>query len=176
GKEGSRQFCQQSLTVFRAEVADKLPYIGGRSNPYDLYLQQTGMALALYRVIKAWGGSLETAGELIYRGMMKVIAKYPRFFLRAYGRWSNSRLAYPRIRRGASKSKQRKFPEDWVYEFVEGNGQSFDYGIDMLECGILKFLEQQGAPELTPYLCAVDYITYHAMGIELQRDETLAAG
>ena len=44
----------------------------------------------------------------------------------------------------------------------------------MHECGIIKFLDAQGASELVPYLCSIDYITYHAMGIELQRSETLA--
>ena len=33
----------------------------------------------------------------------------------------------------------------------------------------MKYLQAEGAVELTPYLCAVDYITHHALGIELRR-------
>ncbi len=176
GWDEALQFRQDVVHLFNEQVLPTIPDIGGRKNIYNPYLQQTGMALALYRLVKTRGGTLETAGELIYRGMMMVIARYPRFFLHLYGRLSNSKLAYPRIRRGSLISKKRKYPLDWVYEFVEGDGQSFNYGIDMLECGILKYLDQQNALELAPYLCAVDYITFESMGIELQRKETLAAG
>jgi hypothetical protein len=44
----------------------------------------------------------------------------------------------------------------------------------MYECGIMKYLETQDALEFTPYLCAIDYITFFAMGIELRRTQTLA--
>ncbi|MCE5209106.1 MAG: L-2-amino-thiazoline-4-carboxylic acid hydrolase [Chloroflexi bacterium] len=176
GVEEKSMFQQHALTDFHDRIVPNIPFIGGRANPYTTYLEQTAMALALYHTVQEWGGGLEQAGELIYKGMLLVASKYPKPLLHIYGMWANSKFQYPRMRREARISQRREYAADWVYDFIEGEGQEFDYGIDMHECGILKFLTDQGAEELLPYLCAVDYITYHAMGIELQRNETLAVG
>jgi hypothetical protein len=174
GPDEALIFHQEALLLFTDQIVHTLSYIGA-SNPYGGFLAQTAMALALYRVIEKQGGTLEEAAELIYKGMLLLVAGMSKTFLHLYGRWTNSKLYYPRLRKQARTSHLRRYPEDWVYDFVEG-GQDFDYGIDMHECGILKYLVSQGAAELTPYLCAVDYITYHAMGVELRRSKTLAVG
>lgn len=59
---------------------------------------------------------------------------------------------------------------------VEGDGQTFDWGADYIECGIVKFIHSQGADELTPWLCRVDYATFGALGIGFKRTMTLAEG
>jgi len=61
-------------------------------------------------------------------------------------------------------------------EVVDGDGESFDYGLDVTECGALKFLQEQGAEELCAYICDVDYVMFEAMGVELRRTKTLAWG
>ena len=63
-----------------------------------------------------------------------------------------------------------------MLERVEGDGVAFDFGIDMMECGIVKFFDTQGADELVPYLCDVDYVMFEALGIGLRRTKTLAWG
>jgi len=176
GCETALKLRGQAMEVFQKEILPGLPYIGGQRNTFSVYLEQSSMALALYRAVQRHGSTLEEAGQIIHRGMILVMGRYPKGLFHLYGRWMNSRLRYGSMRKSARLSRLRKFPADWVYEFVEGEPGQFDYGLDMHECGILKFMAEQGAPELTPYLCAVDYITYHAMGVELQRTETLVAG
>lgn len=63
-----------------------------------------------------------------------------------------------------------------MFERIDGDGESFDFGIDMTECGIVKFLHAQGADELCPYLCDLDYVMFEAMGIGLRRTKTLGWG
>jgi hypothetical protein len=63
-----------------------------------------------------------------------------------------------------------------VFEHVEGDAETFDWGRDYIECGIVKFLHSQGADELTPCLCLTDYALFGALGIELKRTMTLAEG
>jgi hypothetical protein len=63
-----------------------------------------------------------------------------------------------------------------VFEYVEGDGTTFDWGRDYVECGIVKFLHSQEADELTPYLCQTDYALFDALGIKLKRTMTLATG
>lgn len=63
-----------------------------------------------------------------------------------------------------------------MFEFVEGDGETFDFGIDFTECAYQKFLHAQGADELTPYGCDCDYAIAEVMGYELRRTKTLAWG
>ena len=63
-----------------------------------------------------------------------------------------------------------------MFERIDGHGEAFEFGIDMTECGIVKFLHAEGADELCPYLCDIDYVSAEAMGIGLRRTKTLAWG
>jgi hypothetical protein len=58
--------------------------------------------------------------------------------------------------------------------YVEGDGASFDYGFDYLECGICKFFHTQKADEFAQYMCRLDYPYAEAMGSELIRTSTIA--
>jgi hypothetical protein len=60
--------------------------------------------------------------------------------------------------------------------YVEGDGQDFDYGIDYIECASCKFLHEQDAAELGPYVCAVDKVASEMLGWGLRRTMTLAEG
>ena len=57
---------------------------------------------------------------------------------------------------------------------VEGDGQDFDYGIYYIECASCKFLNEQDAPELAPYVCAVDKVASEMLGWGLRQTMTLA--
>ena len=96
--------------------------------------------------------------------------------MRLQGRRLLSRKFQDQRRHAAAISQQRRYPEDWVFEVVEGNGQGFAFGVDYTECGIVKYLAREGAPELAPYLCWIDYPQFAAMHLRLDRTETLAQG
>ena len=63
-----------------------------------------------------------------------------------------------------------------MFEVVEGDGRDFVFGVDYTECGVVKYLAREGAPELAPYLCWIDYPQFAAMHLRLDRTETLAQG
>ena len=46
----------------------------------------------------------------------------------------------------------------------------------MTQCALVNYLHAQGADELTPYLCDLDYVTFAALGVGLTRTKTLAWG
>jgi hypothetical protein len=81
-----------------------------------------------------------------------------------------------RLKEAAEKTQERRYPGDWVATFVEGDGEQFDYGLDVVECGICKFYRTQNAEELTPYMCLSDYILSDAFARGLVRYKTLAEG
>lgn len=153
----------------------QLPYVGGKQ-PFTQFIISTAWFLAMYRVLKAQGESLETIGRLIYEIDQAFLQAYPRFMRRFFGHMTFTRRYIQGLRKRAAESHQRRYPGDYVYTFVEGDGETFDHGVDYLECATCKFLQQQGALELGPHLCVADVLYSEMLGWGLIRTKTLAEG
>jgi len=166
---------RESLAEFETLIPE-LPYIGGKRNPLTGNLISSAGALAVYRVMQRHGKPIEETGELLYRLMETWIRRYPRLVRRLMGRYYLSRLSQRQSKKRSALSQQRRYPADWVRVHFDGDGQTFEWGMDYLECGIVKFLRSQGADELAPYLCLLDYALFGALGIGLTRTQTLANG
>lgn len=149
----------------------KTPYIGDDDNPMTHHLIRSTTSLALYKVMKAHGKTARETGKIIYDAVVEVIKQLP---------FSPSGPPPPEFiqkkKEEAKKSQERRYPGDWVWEFVEGDGREFDYGYDFYECGVQKYYQAQGANELLPYFCFLDFVTVRASGQVLMRTMTLAEG
>ena len=153
----------------------QLPYIGGKQ-PFTEFIVFTGMLLAIYRVNQAHDKTVEQTGELVFESGRAFLRMSPFFLTRLFGHMNFSRRYLNRLRKRASESHQREYPDGYVFDFIEGDGKTFDYGVDYLECASCKFLAKQGASELAPYLCPVDILYSDALGWGLMRTQTLAEG
>lgn len=179
----TERYGEETAARLRAEILDELrhlipqlPYIGGRRNINSGHLSFSAWALATYRVLVRHDGSLEDAAGLIRQVVRAEIERMPRSVRALYVSYRFSRLHQWKLERAARRSQDRRYPGDWVFERIDGDGETFDFGIDMTECGIVKFLHAQEADELCPYLCDVDYVMVEAMGYGLRRSKTLAWG
>jgi hypothetical protein len=175
-----KRFGEERAAGMRLEMRDEyrrlipdVPYIGGRRNMFADHLTMAPYALAIYRVVVGHGGSLVDTGELMHQIARVEFGRVPRV-LRPW----MARVAYRRrrLKAAARWSQARRYPEDFVFEFVEGDGETFDFGIDFTECAYQKYLHAHGADELTPYGCDCDYVMAELMGIGMQRTKTLAWG
>ena len=149
---------REMLDEFRSLIPE-IPYIGGRRNPYSEILVGIAWGLAMYRVVVRHGGSVEDTGELIHWRNRARLGRIPGVIRHGLGR----NLFLRQMSRAARRSQARRYPGDWVMEVVNGDGESFDYGLDVTE-------------DLLPYICDVDYVMAEAMGYELRRTKTLAWG
>jgi hypothetical protein len=164
----------QSRSEYEA-IIPQIPYIGDRS-PFLLFLLPTSRYLAVYRVLLRQGLTVEEGGRLIYRMNESELATIPILFRRIIGFLSFSPWYLRRLRRRAKESQERKYQGGYVLTFIEGDGRTFDYGFDYTECAGCKFLNQQGASELAPFLCAVDKVASEILGWGLARTMTIADG
>jgi hypothetical protein len=153
----------------------QLPYVGGKQ-PFTEFVVFTGMLLAIYRTSQAHGKTVEQTGELVYEIGRNFLKSSPAFLRRLFTPLNFSRHYLKRLRKRAVESHAREYPDGYVFDFIEGDGKTFDYGVDYLECASCKFLAKQGAPELAPYLCPVDILYSEALGWGLTRTMTLAEG
>ncbi len=152
-----------------------LPYIGGKK-PFTDFLVFTAMTLALYRTSTANGKTLEQFAVFLYQLEKAYLESTPRFLLRMFSPRNFSSRYKRKLQERAIDSQLKRYPDDYVFAFVEGDGINFDYGVDYLECGTCKFLENQGASELAPYICPVDILYSEILGWGLTRTQTIAEG
>ncbi len=156
-------------------ILPSIPYIGGK-RPFTEFLLFTAMLLALHRVNLAHGKTVEQTGIMIYEIGSRLLNSPIAHFLRLLTPINFSQDYYSKLNERAFESHKRIYPGDYVYNYVPGDGKTFDYGVDYIECGGLKFLQEQGASELAPYLCTTDLLYSRAFGWGLSRTMTLAQG
>jgi hypothetical protein len=174
GKARTGSLLEDVRRVYGA-LTPEVPYIGGEENMFTEWLTYGVYYLAVYRVLKAEGQSVEEVGKVIF-DTFQVMADHPQWLLRLVGCLKYNQQYVGRLRAAAAKTQERRYPGDWVATFVEGDGEQFDYGLDVTECGICKFYGAQGADELAPYLCLSDYVVSEAFDRGLVRYKTLAEG
>ena len=94
---------------------------------------------------------MKEAARIIYLGTSSFFNSIP---MRWLMRWQGRRMLSPKrmeqLRHDAARSQRRRYPDDWVYEVVEGDGRDFEIEVDDTECGIVKYLEREGAGERAP--------------------------
>jgi hypothetical protein len=176
GKEEGEAIVKDTIQRFEAQLPD-IPYIGGGENPFTKVLCKVATKLAMYRALRARGASVEEAARLIHLGEVSFYETVPtRWRMRLQGRLFLTQKGMNVWRHVAATSQGRRYPEDWVFEVVEGDGQDFGIGPDCTECGAVKYLDRESAPELAQYLCWIDYPQFAAMHLRLDRTETIAQG
>jgi ubiquinone/menaquinone biosynthesis C-methylase UbiE len=158
-----------------AALIPQLPYLGGK-RLFTQFLTATAWYLALYRVIQRRGGTVDEAGTLCYQLTQAYMRQMPGFVRRLMSRLSFSERFRQQVRTGAQESHRRRYPGDYVYNYVEGDRVTFDFGVDYLQCAPYEFLKTQGAPELAPYVCTMDVLSSEMFGWGLKRTVTLAEG
>jgi hypothetical protein len=158
-----------------ARLAPAIPDLQGRQ-PFTQFVTATGWFLAFHRVLTAHGKPVREAGEFAYALTARYVESLPRVVVWLVYRIWFSKFFQARARRGAKRSQQRRGSGDFVFEYVESDAQRFDFGIDYVECAVWSFLKAQGAPELTPYICALDKLYSDRFGWGLVRTTTLGEG
>ena len=157
-------------------VIPRVPYVGDPRYPLPGTLIGSAVALSFYRALMSNGRTSEQAGTVIAEASEAGIMAVPADQLLARGEQQFTEGWYQMQRMAASLSQQRHYPEDWVFSFVEGVPGEFDWGWDFTECGILKFYRAQGAEELVPYICALDFVESVLENTGLRRTGILAQG
>jgi hypothetical protein len=152
----------------------QIPYIGGDENNFTKNLVESVRYLALYQAMKNHGKTAEEAGKIIYDAyLIKVHKPQPAI---PPAEWLTPEQIMERRKQGAERSQERRYPGDYVYTFIVGDDKEFDNGFDFTECASLKFYHAQGANELLPYYCYLDFLAGKVRGFGFSRTMTLHEG
>lgn len=177
------RFGAQTAAVMRAEILDEyrrllpgVPDIGGRRNPSASDLDGAPQFLAVHRVVLRHGGNVEDTGRLIHYLLRAEIERVPAVMRRWMAKHRIMGRSLRTWKRMARWTQAHRYPDDWVLDIVDSDGEPFDLGVDITECAILKYLQAHDAGELTPYFCDGDYVVAEMLGTGLQRTKTLSWG
>ncbi|MEN6314782.1 MAG: L-2-amino-thiazoline-4-carboxylic acid hydrolase [Clostridiaceae bacterium] len=151
-----------------------IPDIGGKKNMMYKDLLESVKLLALYRSMGKFGYPPEVTFKIIFRTFEIRMQKYPKFVLKILGRLQFTQIFRRKLIKLSEQSKQKQYPEDFVFEIVSGDGKNFDWGIEFSECAILKFFKSQNAEDLMKFICPNDFVTSKYFALGLQRRMTLA--
>ena len=152
-----------------------IPYIGDR-NPLLIFLLPASRYLAIYRTFQKHEQTMDEIGRLVYEIGEAEFEAIPGCIHRVVETLWFSPWFTERLRKRALWSQERKYSGGYVLNYVDGDGRNFDYGVDYLECASCKFLDDQDAAELKPFVCAVDKVASDMLGWGLRRTMTIADG
>jgi len=174
-------FDKQEISDLKKEVLEEferlipqIPFIGGDKNKRMTdFLIHTGWSLAIYRALSKRGMNIHQVGQIIYE-ISEIYYDSIHFLVKKFVKWYYfSRIAQYLFERNNRLRKKWNYPADFQGDLIKGDGKDFAVGYNYTECGNYKFLKEQNAVELTPYICLCDYALYRALGIGFKRTRTI---
>ncbi|MHA1239372.1 MAG: L-2-amino-thiazoline-4-carboxylic acid hydrolase [Promethearchaeota archaeon] len=174
----SEMLINRMKTEFEKILPD-IPYIGGQKNPLTLVLVKCISDLAVFRILEKESFSFREIGEFHYN---YVIATH-KLRKEALEKASRDPSQYPfdpvymDYQKKLTEESQRKlYPDDFLMDFVEGDGKSFAWGWDIQECSVQKAYKKLGDEKYLPFICLGDYYEAEGLGYGFSRDQTLGFG
>lgn len=163
----------------------QLPYVGGSKNTMLPLLIGSVSLLAVMRILEKKGIAIRDIGKFCY-DFYETVAKTRRSFEES-GKTDlttfmlSENIMFQKeyldvLKLVAKESQLRRYPGDWVYEFVEGDGKTFDHGINFTECAIYKFFKEQSDERFIPFICLFDFAAARASGYGFKRTQTIWNG
>ncbi|OGN94699.1 MAG: hypothetical protein A2Z71_10050 [Chloroflexi bacterium RBG_13_50_21] len=174
GVEQTDELIHVSRDEYRRLIPD-LPFVGGRQ-PFTQFVITTGWCLALHRALGGKATSARESGELFFELARQYINQVPALVRRYLGTSMFTQRYQRKLRERALESQQHPLPRGYIFSYIEGEKENYDFGVDYHRCATLNFLREQGAVEIAPYLCALDQYSSDLLGWGLVRTTTLAEG
>jgi len=158
------------------KLIPEIPYITDfRARALNTFLLISAQELATYKAMKKHGKPPGEAWELCHEALRLRMESFPHWKRRLLRRFMFSRLVSKIVARRA-RNKQKVCFGDFEIEYLIGERDEFDFGVNYLQCGNLNFVKRHGAEEFAPYVCMSDIALSEAMGWGLVRTQTLADG
>ena len=158
------------------QLIPDIPYIGGKSNTFTKFMIMTSILLPTAKVLKEENVTTRQIGHILYQIIERSYSKIPKFMSVKAGKNVFKEEQKQEWKEVSAISQKKEYEFDWVSEYVEGDGEEFQYGLNMHECGAVKFWKKQGLEEFVPYLCLSDWITWQRSNVIASRTQTIASG
>lgn len=157
-------------------IIPKLSYIGGKGNIHNFSYIGGAWNLAFIKSLEKEDLNEREIGKIIYEIFKEYIGSMSGFMKWLFKKSFFSKSSQKKWMKHSEKSQSRTYKDDWVFEYVEGDGKTFDFGINYTECAICKLYKKLGAERYLPYVCLSDYPMFRSIGVGLKRTKTIGNG
>ena len=158
------------------KLIPEIPYIKGiRAQFLNTFLIVTAQELAAYKAMKKHGKSASEAWELCHQAIKIQMQTFPKWKRRLMRQFMFSGFI-KKIMARREHSHQKGHFGDFEIEYLAGNNDNFDIGVNYHQCGNYNFAIKQGCADFAPYICMSDIALSDALGWGLTRTQTLADG
>ena len=174
----SEELLSQMKVEFE-KILPNIPYIGGQKNPLTLVLVKCMSDLAIFRTLEKIGFSFKELGEFHYNYVITA-QKLRKEALEKAGR-DPSQYPFDPVymdyqKKLTEETKLKLYPNDWVMDFIERDGDSFEWGWDITECGVQKAFKKLGDEKYLPFICLGDFYEAEGLGFGFSRTQALGFG
>ena len=161
------------------KVLPEAQYVGGNKNPFTFYLTGAVGVFSIIRVLEKEGLTYREIGEFTFR-FNETLNEIREANLNKVGQSHADQIFtddYMQFMKDfARESQERRFPGDWVLEFIDGEGQPFTYGFNFVQCGSNELAKKLGMEKYMPFICLADFAEATAGGFGFTRTQTLGNG
>ena len=161
------------------KVLPEAQYVGGNKNPFTFYLTGAVGVFSIIRVLEKEGLTYREIGEFTFR-FNETLNEIREANLNKVGQSHADQIftdGYMQFMKDfARESQERRFPGDWVLEFIDGEGQPFTYGFNFVQCGSNELAKKLGMEKYMPFICLGDFAEATAGGFGFTRTQTLGNG
>ncbi|MFX1410308.1 MAG: L-2-amino-thiazoline-4-carboxylic acid hydrolase [Promethearchaeota archaeon] len=157
----------------------EIPYIGGRKNFFTNFLIGSAECLAIFRILEKEGFTFRDIGEFYYE-LSEINHELRKKNLEKIGK-NPSQSPFEKdyldlIKVSTEISQEKRYPDGWVADYVEGDGKTFEWGLNVYECGIHKFFKKLGDEKYVPFICLSDFSEANIFEYGLSRTQTISNG
>jgi len=156
------------------QLLPQLPDVGGRKNPFISVIEITGWLISLQRAMNARDRQVQDTIRVACDVADSAYRSLSRRWLRIGGWCAVRRLPRMIAKHYAKQSRKRRYPDDWVFNVVEGG--DFDWGMEFEQCAVIKLFQAHECMEMAPYCNFYDLTYSRYMDLGLDASETLGLG
>ena len=121
-------------------LLDDIPYADRPGHVMALPSLAGAIVLAFYKAARARGYSAHQFGRAVHEAPLPELPTPDQ----------------EQLRRDAADSQESAAPNEFVFEFVEGDGEALDFGYNIKSCAISQLYRKHGAMDFLPSMCALD--------------------
>jgi hypothetical protein len=170
------------FNLMKVEYENLIPeihYVGGKKNFFTNFLIGGAAILAVIRILEKEQFTLREVGKFFYE-LCDINNKFRKENMVKIGK-DPSQYPFEKeyrdyMKAAAEMSQKRKYPDNWVADFVDGEGKKFEWGFNVHECGIHKFLKKFDAEKYAPIICLSDFSEANIFGYGFSRTQTVSNG
>jgi len=156
------------------EILPITPNFEGKTNIGNIIINGNTIGVAFYKAMKQAGKTLDDAVLISYEIADEAHNSIPKIMVWIIRNFIFSRLFLKRMNKSFRKMKDN--PAGWKIEYKKADDKINDFYFHCTECGVIKYFNVCGVPEISRYCNFIDYIQGKAFGLGLQNPHNIGQG